>query len=337
MEGNPRLDRWGRPLQYLRVSVTDRCNFRCRYCMPEEIFGADYPFLRKEELLSFEELERLVRIFVSLGVTKVRLTGGEPLLRRDLPALVRKLAGMDGIEDLSLTTNGSLLEQQAADLKAAGLGRITVSLDSLNDERFGAMNGRGIPVRTVLAGIDAAERQRMRIKINMVVKKGFNDEDILPMARYFKERGHTLRFIEYMDVGNHNGWKLEHVVPSREIVRMIDREMPLEPVPGPYGEVARRYRYKGTGVEVGFISSVTEAFCASCTRARLSAEGELYTCLFAARGHDLKSLLRGGADDEELKAAISRVWAARTDRYSENRMNGTGNQGNKVEMYRIGG
>ncbi len=333
------LDRYERPLQDLRISVTDKCNFRCRYCMPEEIFGPDYPFLPQETLLSFEELTRLVRLFVQLGVRKIRITGGEPLLRRELSTLIDMIHRIDGIEDIALTTNGSLLPKYAQELKDAGLQRVTVSLDSLDDERFGRINGRGYPVEKVLQGIEAAEKAGLGVKINMVVKKGTNDQDILPMARYFKEKGHILRFIEYMDVGNANGWRLEHVVPSREIVRAINREMPLEPVdPNYYGEVASRYRYKGTNDEIGLISSVTEAFCATCTRARLSADGFLYTCLFATEGHDIKTLLREGQSDEEILETVRTIWQRRTDRYSEERLNQTTDlKKKKVEMSYIGG
>ncbi|MDQ0340376.1 cyclic pyranopterin phosphate synthase [Caldalkalibacillus uzonensis] len=333
------LDRLKRPLRDLRISVTDKCNFRCRYCMPEEIFGPDYPFLPQEKLLTFEEMTRLVRIFASLGVKKIRITGGEPLLRRELPTLIGMIRKLEGIEDIALTTNGSLLPKFATQLKAAGLNRVTVSLDSLDDERFGKINGRGFKVRDVLKGIEAAEEAGLGIKINMVVQRGVNDQDILPMARYFREKGHILRFIEFMDVGNSNGWRLEHVVPSREIVKMINTEMPIEPVdPNYYGEVASRYRYKGTDTEIGFISSVTEAFCSTCTRARLSAEGALYTCLFATAGTDLRTPLRQGETDEQLKKRIVDVWHKRKDRYSEERLQNTNAlKRKKVEMYHIGG
>ncbi|GGK20552.1 cyclic pyranopterin monophosphate synthase [Caldalkalibacillus thermarum] len=333
------FDRFNRPLSDLRISVTDKCNFRCRYCMPEEIFGADYPFLPQEKLLTFEEIIRLVRIFATLGVKKIRITGGEPLLRKELPTLIKMIRQVEGIEDIALTTNGSLLPKYAQALKSAGLNRVNVSLDSLDDERFGKMNGRGFKVRDVLKGIEAAEKAGLGIKINMVVQKGVNDQDILPMARYFRKKGHILRFIEFMDVGNANGWRLEHVVPSREIVQMINAEMPLEPVePNYYGEVASRYRYKGTKQEIGFISSVTEAFCSTCTRARLSAEGTLYTCLFATAGTDLRTPLRQGETDEQLRTRIVNVWEKRQDRYSEERLKNTNVlKGKKVEMYHIGG
>ncbi|MBO8170559.1 MAG: GTP 3',8-cyclase MoaA [Bacillaceae bacterium] len=332
-------DKLQRPLRDLRISVTDKCNFRCRYCMPEEIFGPDYPFLKRDQLLSFEEIERVTRIFVSLGVEKIRITGGEPLLRRDLPTLIQKIKNIEGVREVAMTTNGSLLPKHAEALREAGLDRVTVSLDSLDDERFGRLNGRGYTVRQVLDGIEAAEKAGFPVKINMVVQKGVNDRDILPMARYFKGTGHILRFIEFMDVGNSNGWKLDHVVPSREIIRMIDREMPLEPVdPNYYGEVASRYRYKGTDEEIGVISSVTQAFCSTCTRARISAEGKLYTCLFASEGHDLRTPLRDHKTDEEIQALITEIWNRRDDRYSEIRLSHTKElKRNKVEMSHIGG
>lgn len=333
------FDQMNRPLRDLRISVTDRCNFRCRYCMPEEVFGPDYRFLPSKQLLSFEEIQRLTRHFVALGVEKIRITGGEPLMRRDLPVLIRMIRKIDGVKDIALTTNGSLLEQFAGALKEAGLDRLTVSLDSLDDERFGRINGRGFKVETVLRGIEAAANAGFPVKINMVVQKGVNDQDILPMARYFRGTGHIVRFIEYMDVGNCNGWKLEQVVPSKDVVSMIGSEMPLEPVdPNYYGEVANRYRYKGTNEEIGLISSVTQAFCSTCTRARLSAEGELYTCLFASQAYDLCKPLRGGASDEEMMEIIHHVWNKREDRYSEIRLqNTTGLKRPKVEMYHIGG
>lgn len=332
------VDRLNRPLRDLRISVTDKCNFRCRYCMPEEIFGPDYPFLSQEKLLTFEEMTRLVRIFSTLGVKKVRITGGEPLLRRELPTLIKMIRQL-GVDDIAMTTNGSLLPQFARSLKEAGLNRVTVSLDSLDDDRFGYLNGRGVKVSQILAGIEAAEEAGLKIKINMVVQKGVNDGDILSMARYFKERGHILRFIEYMDVGNANGWRLEHVVPSKTIVQLINQHMPIEPVePNYYGEVATRYRYVDDGVEIGFISSVTEAFCSTCTRARLSAEGKLYTCLFASEGSDLRSPLRQGESDEQLQKRIISIWQNRHDRYSEERLKNTSKQNlKKVEMYHIGG
>jgi GTP 3',8-cyclase len=333
---NP-LDTLGRPLHDLRISVTDRCNFRCVYCMPKEIFGKDFQFLPRAEILTFEEIERLVRIFVGLGVQKIRLTGGEPLVRRDLERLVEKLAKIGDL-DLTLTTNGSLLAQKARPLAAAGLKRVTVSLDSLDDATFKRMNDSDFPVAKVLAGIEAAHAAGLApIKINMVTKRGVNESSILPMARYFKGTGMTLRFIEFMDVGSTNGWRLDDVVPAREIVSMIDREMPLEPIEAGYrGEVAARYRYKDGGGEIGVISSVTQPFCADCTRARLSADGSLYTCLFATQGHDLRALVRGGASDEEITHALAAVWTERTDRYSDLRSEATAGL-HKIEMSFIGG
>ncbi|TMC77773.1 MAG: GTP 3',8-cyclase MoaA [Chloroflexi bacterium] len=331
------LDTLGRPLHDLRISVTDRCNFRCVYCMPKEIFGKDFQFLPRAEILTFEEIERLVRIFVGLGVQKIRLTGGEPLVRRDLERLVEKLAALGDL-DLTLTTNGSLLAQKANALAAAGLRRITVSLDSLDDATFRTMNDVDFPVAKVLAGIEAARAAGLApIKINMVTKRGVNESSIVPMARYFKGTGMTLRFIEFMDVGSTNGWRLDDVVPAREIVALIDREMPLEPMAPAYrGEVANRYRYKDGSGEIGIIASVTQPFCADCTRARLSADGSLYTCLFATQGHDLRALVRGDATDEEIAKAIAAVWTERTDRYSELRSGDTAGL-QKIEMSFIGG
>ncbi len=329
-------DTLGRPLRDLRVSVTDRCNFRCVYCMPKEVFGRDYRFLERRELLTFEEIARVARVFARLGVRKVRLTGGEPLLRRDLDRLVAMLAEIGGL-DLALTTNGSLLARLAARLKEAGLCRVTVSLDSLDDAVFRAMNDVDFPVARVLEGIEAAAAVGLPVKVNMVVKRGVNEDSILPMARFFHGSGHILRFIEYMDVGQTNGWRLDDVVPAAEIVARIHAELPLEPLPPNYpGEVASRYRYLDGGGEIGVVASVTQPFCGGCTRARLSAEGRLYTCLFAARGHDLRALLRSGATDEEIEAAVVRIWSARVDRYSEIRTAETAPLP-KVEMSYIGG
>ena len=336
---NERLaDTRNRPLRDLRISVTDRCNFRCTYCMPREVFGADFRFLAREELLTFEEITRLAGIFAGLGVEKIRLTGGEPLLRRDLPTLVGMLAGVPGIRDLTLTTNGSLLAAQAGALRAAGLHRVTVSLDSLDDDVFAAMNDVGFPVARVLAGIAAARAAGFcPIKINMVVKRGVNEASILPMSRQFLGADFALRFIEYMDVGNSNGWRMNDVVPAAEIIGRIAAELPLETVAPAYrGEVARRYRQVEGGGEIGVISSVTEPFCGDCTRARVSSEGRLYTCLFATDGTDLRALLRGGAGDGAIAEAIARVWRGRGDRYSELRSANTTAQP-KVEMSRIGG
>ncbi len=332
-------DALGRPLRDLRISVTDRCNFRCRYCMPEEVFGPDYPFLPREKILQFEEIVRLVRIFADLGVEKIRITGGEPLLRRDLPELIRMISEVEGIRDIALTTNGTLLARHAEALRSAGLKRVNVSLDAIDDEIFQRMNGGKSSVRPVLEGIEAAARAGLRVKVNMVVQKGVNDGQILPMARHFRGTGHILRFIEYMDVGNNNGWNLEQVVSKREIIERIHREMPLEPVdPDHYGEVASRYRYRGTDEEIGVISSVTDAFCSTCTRMRLSADGQLYTCLFASQGYDLRGPLRAGERDETLAERICQVWNRRRDRYSEERLHNTGlRRRRKVEMSFIGG
>jgi GTP 3',8-cyclase len=330
------LDRFGRPLRDLRISVTDRCNFRCVYCMPREVFGRDYQFLARTELLSFEELERVAGAFAALGVEKIRITGGEPLVRRDVERLVAKLARLDGL-DLTLTTNGALLPQKARALAEAGLRRVTVSLDSLDDDVFRAMNDVDFPVARVLAGIDAAAAAGLPVKVNAVVKRGLNEDSVVELARHFHGTGHVVRFIEFMDVGHTNGWRLDDVVPAAEIVAAIDAELPVEPVEPAYrGEVARRWRYRDGGGEIGVIASVTQPFCGDCTRARLSAEGKLYTCLFAVRGTDLRALLRGGASDEELLEAIGAVWGRRTDRYSELRTAETADLP-KVEMSYIGG
>jgi cyclic pyranopterin phosphate synthase len=331
------VDTLGRPIRDLRVSVTDRCNFRCVYCMPKEVFGRDHPFLPRAELLTFEEIERVARAFAGLGVEKIRVTGGEPLVRRDLEVLVGKLAGIPGL-DLALTTNGALLVQKAQTLRDAGLRRITVSLDSLDDEVFRAMNDVDVPVERVLAGIDAALAAGLEpVKVNVVVKRGLNEDGVVALARAFRGTGVVLRFIEYMDVGHTNGWRLDDVVPAAEIVGTIAAEFPLEPVAASYrGEVANRYRYADGAGEIGVIASVTQPFCGDCTRARLSADGKLYTCLFAVRGHDLRALLRGGASDAELAEAIADVWRARADRYSELRSAATPDPA-RVEMSYIGG
>lgn len=330
-------DTLGRPLRDLRISVTDRCNFRCVYCMPKEIFGRDFEFLSRDELLSFEELERLARLFHRHGTRKIRLTGGEPLVRRELELLVAKLAELPEL-DLTMTTNGILLPQKAAALKAAGLNRLTISLDSLDEEVFQAMNDVGASVEAVLLGIEAAEQAGFSpLKINMVVKRSVNLGSVLPMARYFRQRGHILRFIEFMDVGHTNGWKLDEVVPARQIVELIDAELPLEPAEANYrGEVANRYRYRDGGGEIGLIASVTQPFCQDCSRIRLSADGRLYTCLFAVEGHDLRQQVRSGASDEQLAEYISGIWRRRTDRYSEIRSSETVDLP-KVEMSYIGG
>ena len=334
--GEP-LDTFKRPLRDLRVSVTDRCNFRCVYCMPKEVFGKDFQFLPRGEILSFEEIERLVRVFVGLGVQKVRLTGGEPLIRRNIERLVEMLAKVSDL-DLTLTTNGSLLAGKARALRDAGLKRVTVSLDSLDDAVFKSMNDVDFPVARVLEGMDAAEAAGLApIKVNMVVKRGLNEQSVLPMARHFRGSGRILRFIEYMDVGSSNGWRLNDVVSAREIVATIDRELPLEPVEKNYpGEVAERWRYRDGSGEIGVIASVTQAFCADCTRARLSADGSLYTCLFATQGHDLRGLVRSDATDAQIADSIAAIWTARDDRYSELRSEETAGL-KKIEMSFIGG
>ena len=330
-------DTLNRPLRDLRISVTDRCNFRCVYCMPREVFGPDYQFLPRAEILTFEEITRLAQIFVGHGIQKIRLTGGEPLVRRDLPLLVKMLAKIPDI-DLTLTTNGSLLAKQARALKDAGLKRVTVSLDSLDNEVFKTMNDVDFPVEKVLEGMDAAAKVGLGpIKVNMVVKRGLNESSILPMARFFREKGYILRFIEYMDVGHTNGWRMDDVVSAADIIKTINAEMPLEPLDPNYrGEVAGRWKYKDGSGEIGVVASVTQPFCRDCNRARLSAEGELYTCLFAVKGHDLRGLMRGGASDDEISQAITRIWNRRTDRYSEIRSENTVSLP-KVEMSRIGG
>lgn len=330
-------DTLNRPLRDLRISVTDRCNFRCVYCMPKEVFGPDYQFLSRDQILTFEEIERLARLFVAHGVRKIRLTGGEPLVRRDLHLLISMLSVIPDL-DLTLTTNGALLAKQARALKDAGLKRVTVSLDSLDNEIFKAMNDVDFAVETVLDGMDAAADVGFGpVKVNMVVKRGLNESSVLPMARFFREKGYILRFIEYMDVGHSNGWRMNDVVPAAEIIKMINAEMPVDPLDPNYrGEVAERWRYKDGSGEIGVIASVTQAFCSTCNRARLSAEGKLYTCLFAVKGHDFRDLMRGGATDEELSQEIARVWGRRGDRYSELRSENTISLP-KVEMSHIGG
>ena len=331
-------DTRGRPLRDLRISVTDRCNFRCVYCMPRTVFGSDHAFLPRAELLTFEEIGRLVRVCVRLGVEKVRLTGGEPLVRRELPSLVAMLAAIPGVRDLTLTTNGVLLPEHAVELKAAGLHRVTVSLDADDDATFMRMNDAGVPVSRVLAGIEAAEAAGLGpIKLNMVVKRGWNEHALLPMARRFRGTGRILRFIEYMDVGHSNGWRLDEVVSADEILAAVGAEFPLEPMPpSKRGEVAERYRYADGSGEIGIIASVSRPFCGDCNRARLSADGQLYTCLFATTGHDLRALVRGGASDADLEAALRDIWEARDDRYSETRSAATVDLP-KVEMSYIGG
>ncbi|MCI0441280.1 MAG: GTP 3',8-cyclase MoaA [Chloroflexi bacterium] len=335
------LDRFNRPFRDIRISVTDRCNFRCTYCMPAEIYGERYEFLPKDQLLSFEEIARLTRITVRLGAAKVRLTGGEPLVRNQIEKLVAMLAEVEGIEDLTMTTNGYLLPQKAKALKDAGLHRVTVSLDTLDDEIFRKMNGRGFGTERVLEGIETADRVGLHpIKINAVVQRGVNDHTLVELARFCKERGYIARFIEYMDVGNLNGWRLDHVVPAAEVVERINAELPCEPAEANYrGEVANRYRYKDGSGEFGVIASVTQPFCGDCTRLRLSSEGRIYTCLFGSVGTDLRGPMRGGASDEDIEAILRNTWGRRTDRYSEIRTSMTEETRarRKVEMYHIGG
>jgi len=337
------VDPFGRTIRDLRISVTDRCNFRCTYCMPKEIFGPDYAFLPRSEVLTFEEIERLARVFVDLGVEKLRLTGGEPLVRRDLAVLVEMLAALrrpNGERlDLTLTTNGSALRALAGRLAGAGLQRVTVSLDSLDDATFSAMNGVDYPVAKVLDGIAAANEAGLGpIKINMVVRRGINETSVLPMARWARDEGVILRFIEYMDVGHTNGWRLDDVVPAAELVAAVNTEMPIEELPPRYrGEVATRWRYRDGSGEIGLIASVTAPFCGDCTRARLSAEGRLYTCLFTGEGHDLRAVVRDpAASDDTLREAVAAVWRVRDDRYSEDRTEATSNLP-RIEMFAMGG
>ena len=331
-------DTLGRALQDLRISVTDRCNFRCTYCMPKSVFDRAYQFLPQSELLSFEEIARLARLFVSLGTRKLRLTGGEPLMRKALESLISMLAEIPGVEDLALTTNGSFPLERVKSLKQAGLRRMSVSLDALDNETFTAMNDVDFPVEKVLNWIEACLQAGFDpVKVNMVVKGGTNQDGILPMARHFNKPGTILRLIEYMDVGSSNGWRLDDVVTVKQIIETIHAEMPLEPLTPNYpGEVAARWRYKDSGHELGVIASVTQPFCGTCTRARLSADGSIFTCLFAFQGHDLKSLLRGGASDDDLIEAIKALWQQRADRYSELRSAQTENLP-KIEMSFIGG
>lgn len=334
-------DNFDRPIRDLRISVTDRCNFRCSYCMPAEIFGEKYEFLSKNEILSFEEIVRLARLFVDLGVTKIRITGGEPLLRRELETLISKLSRIDGVMDLSLTTNGYLLARKALALKKAGMKRISVSLDSLDNDVFKKMNGGGFTVDRVLEGIWESEKVGFHpIKINVVVQRGVNDHNLVDLAKYFHGSGHVVRFIEYMDVGNRNKWELNQVVPANEILQRIHAKMPIEPISQNYrGEVARRYRYCDGGGEIGVITSVTMPFCGECTRARVSTDGKFYTCLFASQGNDLRIPLRRGANDFELRELIRGIWSRREDKYSEIRTFETPDARDlpKVEMYQIGG
>lgn len=330
------IDVHHRPLQDLRISVTDRCNFRCTYCMPADVFGKDYAFLKRSELLSFEEITRLTSLFVSLGVRKLRITGGEPLMRKDLDHLIGMLTQIDGVEDLAMTTNGVLLPQMAERLMKAGLKRVTVSLDALDDALFGRINGQGIGVDAVIQGMEAAEAAGLKVKVNMMVRKGINESQIVPMLDFFRGSGRILRFIEFMDVGNSNGWSLDQVVTKKEITEIIGNSYPVESLDANYyGEVASRYKLSGTEDEFGIISSVSDAFCGTCTRARLSADGSLYTCLFATKGNSLRNPMRNGESDEELTARIASIWRGRRDRYSEERITKSGKT--KIEMSYIGG
>ncbi len=338
MQQSAITDKFGRALQDLRISVTDRCNFRCRYCMPREIFGKDFAFLPKEHLLSFEEIERLTKVFLNLGVRKIRLTGGEPLLRREITTLIERLSKLEGLQDIGLTTNAVLLGKMAADLKKAGLNRVNVSLDAIDDDTFMKINDSKVRTQPVIDSIIKAKETGLGVKVNMVVKKGMNDHQVVPMAKFFKERGVTLRFIEFMDVGQTNGWDFQHVVTKKEMYDEISEQFELESIdPAYFGEVAKRYRYKGTNTEVGFITSVSESFCSSCTRARIAADGHFFTCLFAGEGLNLKDILRSGATDEEVTDTIVSRWKYRDDRYSDERTEETAKKRKKIEMSYIGG
>ena len=335
----PMLDALQRPVHDLRISVTDRCNFRCVYCMPKHVFGPDYPFLKREQLLSYEEIERIARIFVDNGVRKLRLTGGEPLVRKDIELLISNLDRIEGVQDLSLTTNGSLLtREKAVQLREAGLQRITVSLDSLDGETFKSINGVDFAPEPILQAIDnAAEVGLTPVKVNMVVKRGVNDNAVLSAAEHFRDSGHIVRFIEYMDVGNSNQWQRDQVISAAEIRDIIETKFAIEPAtPDYHGEVAQRWRYVDGGGEIGIIASVSQPFCGTCTRARLSADGLLYTCLFASQGHDLRKLIRDGITDDDLSTTIQGIWTSRTDRYSEMRASQT-IEVSKIEMSYIGG
>ncbi|SFB35246.1 cyclic pyranopterin phosphate synthase [Lentibacillus halodurans] len=339
IESAPIKDQFGRILKDLRISVIDQCNFRCTYCMPKEIFGEDYVFLSEKELLSFEEILRLAKVFAHLGVEKIRITGGEPLMRRNLEELIAELSEIPGIKDIALTTNAVFLPKKAKKLKDAGLKRVNISLDAIEDDVFKEINGKGVVARPVLKGIEAAKEAGLGIKINMVVKQGMNDSQILPMARYFKGKDIILRFIEFMDVGNHNGWDFKNVISKKDIIRTIDKEMPIEPAEeNYYGEVASRYRYKDGGGEIGVISSVTDSFCGTCTRIRLSADGKLYTCLFASDGFDIREKMRHDElSDIELEQEMRSLWGRRKDRYSEERSEQKQRNRKKIEMSYIGG
>lgn len=332
------VDTLGRPLRDLRISVTDRCNLRCRYCMPADIFGPGHAFLPRAEILRFEEIARVVRVMAGLGLRKVRLTGGEPLLRRELASLVRLLADIRGVDDLALTTNGLLLAGQAEELRRAGLQRVTVSLDALDDQTFRRMSDTRLPVGGVLEGLAAAQRAGLGVKVNCVVQRGVNEDEVLPLARFCRAGGYTLRFIEFMDVGNHNAWHVSGVVPAAELRDRLDAAFGLMALePAWRGEVARRYRYADGVGEIGFVTSITEPFCRDCNRARLTADGKLVTCLFAAGGADLRAELRGGADDAALAAFVRGVWEGRSDRYSELRAAAGSGVRPKVEMSYVGG
>ncbi len=331
-------DKLNRPLRDLRISVIDKCNFRCAYCMPADIFGPDFAFLPKEELLSFEEIERIAKVFVGLGVEKIRLTGGEPLMRKGLPVLIEKLWAIDGLNDIALTTNGVMLPKLAAPMKEAGLKRVNISLDTLDDELFGQINGRGVGTKPVLLGIKAAQEAGLGIKINMVVKKGLNDHEVVRMAEFCKNENLELRYIEFMDVGSTNGWKMDDVITKKQIYDTLKNHFDMEPTnPAYFGEVAKRYRYKGTNNHVGFISSVTQSFCSSCTRSRLSANGQVFTCLFNGEGYDVRDFMRAGASDQELEERIIAIWNRRMDRYSDIRTFETMANRKKLEMSYIGG
>ncbi|MFD1039039.1 GTP 3',8-cyclase MoaA [Virgibacillus byunsanensis] len=337
-EQTPIKDHFGRVLKDLRISVIDKCNLRCTYCMPKEIFGDDYPFLSESELLSFDEIVRLAKTFSQLGVEKIRITGGEPLMRKNLDQLIVQLIAIPGIKDIALTTNGIFLPKQAKKLKEAGLKRVNISLDAIDDDVFKEINGKGVVTLPVLKGIEAAQQAGLQVKINTVVKKGMNENQIVPMARYFKDSDVILRFIEFMDVGNHNGWDLNHVVSKKEIVDVINSEMPLEPAEeNYYGEVASRYRYQDGGGEIGVISSVTDSFCGTCTRIRLAADGKLYTCLFASSGFDIRKKIREGLTNEQLTDELTGLWGRRKDRYSDERTENKHNNRKKIEMSYIGG
>lgn len=335
---SPVQDYWNRPIRDLRISVTDRCNFRCSYCMPKEVFGDDYVFLPKQELLSFEEIKRVTEQFAKMGVKKIRLTGGEPLMRQGLPELIRQLFTIPGIEDMGLTTNGLLLGKKAQDLYDAGLRRLNISLDSLDSDTFGQLNGRGIAPSHILKNIDLATEIGFEVKVNMVVQKGINDRHLVPMTAYFKERGVTLRFIEFMDVGTDNKWSFEKVVTKKEILMQLEEHFDLVPAEEAYfGEVAKRYRFRDGSGQIGFITSVSESFCSSCTRARLSSDGKFYTCLFATEGFDVRALVRSELTDDELYDELVAVWTKRRDRYSDERTEETAKSRKKIGMSYIGG